>query len=97
MGRAVILVDTRRIDHCFAAIDCFERRSTPFIVVVNPFDGAANFELDEVREALDLAAEVPIIAADARHREDVKLALVDLLVHVLAFHDEQLEPAPARS
>jgi uncharacterized protein len=93
---AVILVDTRRIDHCFAAIDYFERRSTPFVVAVNPFDGAEEFELDEVREALDLPAEVPLIAADARRREDVKVALVDLLVHVLARHDEQLEPAAAR-
>ena len=36
---AVVLVDTRRIDACFAAIDFFEKRGTPFVVAVNTFDG----------------------------------------------------------
>ena len=36
---AVVLVDTRRLADCFAAIDFFEARRLPFIVAVNCFDG----------------------------------------------------------
>src|SRR3954447_22116064 len=36
---AVVLVDTRRLDDCFAAIDYFEQRRLPFVVALNLFDG----------------------------------------------------------
>jgi len=81
---AVVLVDTRRVDQCYAAIDYFERRGTPFVVAVNPFDGSQQFELDEVREALDVPPQVPMVACDARDREAVRVALVALLKHLLS-------------
>ena len=37
---AVVLADTRRLADCFAAVDYFEHRATPFLVAVNCFDGA---------------------------------------------------------
>ena len=37
---AVVLVDTRRIEDCFAPIDFFESRRMPYLVAVNCFDGA---------------------------------------------------------
>jgi signal recognition particle receptor subunit beta len=37
---AVVLADTRRLEDCFAALDYFERRSIPFVVGVNCFEGA---------------------------------------------------------
>ena len=37
---AVVLVDTRRLEDCFAAVDYFEARGLPFVVAVNDFDGA---------------------------------------------------------
>lgn len=40
---AVVLADTRRLEDCFAAVDYFERRSIPFTVAVNCFDGAARY------------------------------------------------------
>jgi uncharacterized protein len=80
---AVVLVDTRRIDQCYGAIDYFDSRDTPYVVAVNPFDGARQFDLDEVREALDLPAHVPVVACDARGRADVKGTLIALLEHVL--------------
>ena len=40
---AVVLVDTRRLEDCFAAIDYFERRSIPFTVAVNHFEGAESY------------------------------------------------------
>src|SRR4051795_5526731 len=36
---AVVLADTRRLTDCFPSVDYFERRSTPFLVAVNCFDG----------------------------------------------------------
>ena len=40
---AVVLVDTRRIDQSFVAVDYFEQRSIPFVVGVNCFEGAARY------------------------------------------------------
>jgi signal recognition particle receptor subunit beta len=37
---AVIIADTRRLADCFAAIDYFEQRGTPFLIAVNHFDGS---------------------------------------------------------
>lgn len=90
---AVVLVDTRRIDQCYPAIDYFERRSIPFVIGVNPFDGVLEHELDEVREALDLPVHVPMATCDARDRESVKHALVELLHHLLRLHDVPARPA----
>ena len=65
---ALVLVDTRRIDDCYAAIDYFEQRSVPFVVVVNHFEGAPRHRLDDVRYALNIAEDVPIVYCDARDR-----------------------------
>ena len=71
---AVVLVDTERLDQCFPAVDYFEGRSIPFIVAVNCFDGVARHQLDDVREALGLSPEVPLIYTDARERAATKQA-----------------------
>src|SRR5215207_1176468 len=49
---AVVLVDTRRLDACFAAVDYFEQRELPFVVAINCFDGVLAHAIDDVREAL---------------------------------------------
>jgi signal recognition particle receptor subunit beta len=81
---AVVMVDTRRIEDCFAAIDYFEDRGTPVLVAVNIFDEHTRFELDEVREALGVGTDVPLVECDARDRESVKNVLVSLIEQVLA-------------
>ncbi len=73
---AVVLVDTERLDQCFPAVDYFEGRGIPFIVAVNCFDGVARHQLDDVREALGLSPEVPLIYTDARERAATKQALI---------------------
>lgn len=72
---AVVLADTRRLADCFAAVDYFEQRSVPFVVAVNPFDGDRTHELDEIRTALQISSSIPMVYADARHRDDVRNAL----------------------
>jgi signal recognition particle receptor subunit beta len=73
---AVVLVDTRRLDDSFAAVDYFEAKGLPFIVALNQFDGAGEFGPDEIREALAIPSHIPVITVDARDRESAKQALV---------------------
>ncbi|MFI5681099.1 GTP-binding protein [Streptomyces cellulosae] len=82
---AVVLADTRRLEDCFAAVDYFERRSIPFVVGVNCFEGAARYPTDDVRQALDLDDDVPLLLCDARDRESVKEVLIGVVRHAIAY------------
>jgi len=81
---AVVLADTRKLDSCFPAVDFFERRGLPFVVGVNCFDDAFRYGTEEVRMALDLDEQVPVLLCDARDRDSTKLVLITLLQHVMA-------------
>ncbi|HMS14429.1 MAG: ATP/GTP-binding protein [Microthrixaceae bacterium] len=81
---AVVLVDTRRIADCFGAIDYFERRRTPYVIALNRFDGVLAHPVEEVREALAVAPEVPVVVLDARDRESTRSALIALTRHAIA-------------
>jgi signal recognition particle receptor subunit beta len=81
---AVVLVDTRRIDQCFPAIDYFEAKQVPFVVGVNTFEGAPRYPLGEVRDALGIGEHVPAVECDARHKESVKTTLITLLESLVA-------------
>ncbi|MEW2497422.1 GTP-binding protein [Streptomyces nodosus] len=76
---AVVLADTRRLEDCFPAVDYFERRSIPFVVAVNCFQGAARHPVEAVRAALDLDEDVPVVLCDARDRESVKQVLIEVV------------------
>ncbi|MFE3442912.1 ATP/GTP-binding protein [Nocardia sp. NPDC059180] len=80
---AVVLADTRRLGNSFAAIDYFERRKLPFLVGVNCFDGAPHYTTDEVRDALDLDPETPVMLCDARDRVSSKNVLLSLIEHLI--------------
>ena len=80
---AVVIVDTRRLDQSFAAVDYFEARGIPFLVAVNEFDDSPIYVMDEVREALAVPAGVPIIGIDARQRHSVKRALIAITSYAL--------------
>jgi hypothetical protein len=80
---AVVLVDTRRVEDCFAAVDYFEKKQLPFVVGVNCFDGAAHYSLEEVRDALGIQPGTPVFEMDAREKtscRDALLVLLELLV-----------------
>lgn len=80
---AVVLVDSRRIEDSFPALDFFEHRSVPFVVAVNRFDGTLFHSVDAIRDALSISAEVPVVTTDARARHDVKDTVLSLLDVVL--------------
>ncbi|MEV5409470.1 ATP-binding protein [Thermopolyspora sp. NPDC052614] len=76
---AVVLVDLRRVDRCYPAIDLLEEHGVPLAVAVNDFGGADRFGLDEVRDALGVDAGVPVVRCDARDRDSVKQVLIALV------------------
>ncbi|MGH3752104.1 MAG: GTP-binding protein [Pseudonocardiaceae bacterium] len=80
---AVVLVDTRRLADCFAAVDFFEDRALPYLIGVNCFDGVLSHSLDDVRDALAIGSAVPIISCDARARESTKSTLISLVEHAM--------------
>jgi signal recognition particle receptor subunit beta len=72
------------LDACFAAVDYFEQRELPFVVAINCFDGVLAHAVEDVREALVIGEETPIVACDARVRESAKTTLIELVQHALA-------------
>jgi signal recognition particle receptor subunit beta len=93
---AVVLADTRRLRHCFAAVDYFENRSIPFVVAVNCFEGSRIYQPDEVSRALDLMPGTPVVLCDARKRESGKEVLISVVEHARQIHLARLEPQPQR-
>ncbi|MEU4129466.1 GTP-binding protein [Streptomyces wuyuanensis] len=87
---AVVLADTRRLEDCFSAVDFFERRGIGFVVAVNEFDGSYRYEPEEVRAAIDLKHDVPVVLCDARIASSGIGTLVTLVQHLLT-----TTPAPA--
>jgi len=81
---AIVLVDCRRLQDSFAAVDFFEHRNLPFLVAVNEFDGTPRFPAAEVRKALTLPAHVPVINIDARDRRSATDALIAVSEYALA-------------
>jgi uncharacterized protein len=80
---AVVLVDTRRLEDCFGPLDFFEARGLPFVVALNAFDGIVRHRPDEVRDALQLGPDVPVMVIDARERESAKQSLIAVVEHAL--------------
>ncbi len=79
----LVLVDTSRIDDCFVALDYFEKVGLPFVVAVNQFEGRHNLGLEQVRRAVNVDGDVPVVAVDARDHESMKqlvLTLLDVLL-----------------
>jgi signal recognition particle receptor subunit beta len=79
---AVVLVDTRRLEASFDVLGRLEDSQTPFVVAVNSFDEAPAYSEGELREALDLTDDVPLLVCDARNRESSKGVLLALMRHL---------------
>jgi signal recognition particle receptor subunit beta len=80
---ALVVVDTNRIDDCYPAVDYFERAGLPFVVGVNTFNGQLGHRLEDVRWALAIRDEVPVLQFDARFRDSVRDALLVVLDQAL--------------
>ena len=80
---AVVLIDTRRLEECFPAVDYFEENQIPFVVGMNCFDGQATHSPDDVREALAVSPDTPVLLIDARERTSTRDTLLELVQHAL--------------
>ncbi|MFE3196544.1 GTP-binding protein [Embleya sp. NPDC055664] len=80
---AIVLVDTRRLEDSFPAVDYFERSGIPFVVAVNLFDGAPRYPEEDLRDALSIGPRTPMTECDARDRESAVNALAELVVHAM--------------
>jgi signal recognition particle receptor subunit beta len=80
---AVILVDSRRLEDACPSVDFCEARGLPFVIAVNRFDGLLAHDLEAIRDALVLSADVPVLGIDARSRADAKGTLISLVLHAL--------------
>ena len=81
---AVVLVDTNRLDDCFAAVDYMEQRQMPFIVAINAFDGILRHHPEDVRDALDIASHIPVVVTDARNRAAVRDSMISLVRYAMS-------------
>ncbi|GAA4835830.1 GTP-binding protein [Saccharopolyspora rosea] len=80
----LVLVDTRRLDDSFEVFDQLELNTTmPMAVAINEFDGAPRYDVADVRSALDLLPETPIVTCDARERSSSVHALITLVKHAM--------------
>lgn len=96
---AVVLADTRRLADCFAAVEYFERRGLPFVVGINEFDDAYHYTPEEVKAALHLRSDTPVMCCDARATSSARHLLIKLVEHaharsVAARTAPPAEPAP---
>lgn len=83
---AVVLIDTRRLEVSFDVMGRLEERGVPFVVAVNTFPDAPRYPISELRTALDLPEEIPIVECDARGRASSRDVLMTLMrfLHALA-------------
>ncbi|WP_036528287.1 ATP/GTP-binding protein [Nocardia sp. CNY236] len=81
---AVVLIDTRRLEDSFAAVDFFEARKLPFLIAVNRFPDAPRFPIAELREALSVREGVPIVDIDARNAIEVRQALAAVTEYAIS-------------
>jgi signal recognition particle receptor subunit beta len=79
---ALVIVDSRRLDDCYPAVDYFETIQLPFVVAVNLFNGRLDHDLADVRWALAVNDDVPLITVDARAKLSVRDALLAVLGQV---------------
>jgi hypothetical protein len=81
---ALVIVDSRRLDDCYPAVDYFERLGLPFVVAVNRFYGEVAHDLQSIRWALAVDDDVPLVTFDARDKLSVRDALLVVLDQALA-------------
>ncbi|MEQ8146255.1 ATP/GTP-binding protein [Streptomyces sp. OP7] len=80
---ALLLVDPARLEETFPVIDLVEGYGLEYAIAVNCFDPATTYAEAEVREALDLLPDTPVVYCDARDQRSSAQALISLVRHLL--------------
>ena len=63
---ALLLVDPSRLAETFPVIDLVEKYGLEYAIAVNSFDPHIRHAEEELREALDLLPDTPVVYCDAR-------------------------------
>ena len=82
----IVLADTRDIEASFEHITRFEKTGTPFAVAVNTFPATPDYSDTELREALAVPADTPLVHCDARDTASAKHVLIALVGHIMTQH-----------
>lgn len=80
---ALALVDTRDLEASFDALGNLEELGLPFAVAVNVFPHSPRHSADELRAALDLLPDTPVVTCDARDPASSVRALIALVSHLI--------------
>lgn len=80
---ALLLVDPSRLEETFPVIDLIDEYGLEYAIAVNTFSQTSHFEEAEIREALDLLPDTPVIYCDARDQRSSARALIALVRHLL--------------
>lgn len=81
---ALVLVDPERLHESFPILDLVEQFGLGYAIGVNRFDGTPDYPLGEVREALNLSDETPIIHCDVRSQDSAAQSLITLVKHLMS-------------
>lgn len=79
---ALVLADTRRLEHSYDIMGLLEEYGLPYAVAVNHFEGAPVFPEADLREVLDLLPETPLVTCDARDARSSTEALISLVQYL---------------
>ncbi|WP_031507173.1 GTP-binding protein [Streptomyces megasporus] len=79
---ALLLVDPERLGESFPVLDLVEQYGLPCAVGVNHFDGSPSYAMDEVREALNLPHDTPVVPCDVRDRKSAADTLITLVEYL---------------
>ncbi|SCE01706.1 hypothetical protein GA0115243_105920 [Streptomyces sp. ScaeMP-e83] len=80
---ALALVDSRDLAASFDALGNLEDLDLPFAVAVNVFPSGPRYDADDIRTALDLLPDTPLVTCDARDRASSIRALIALVRHLI--------------
>ncbi|MFB7631672.1 ATP/GTP-binding protein [Streptomyces sp. NPDC056149] len=89
---AVVLIDSRRLDDSFDVVGRLEERGLPFVVAINAFPDAPSYPMAELRAAMDLPDDVPMVDCDARDRASSRDALLTLVHYLYTLTTQASEP-----
>ncbi|MFH8619937.1 GTP-binding protein [Streptomyces sp. NPDC017979] len=81
---ALVLVDPERLSESFPVLDLVESFGLTYAIGVNHFQQSPAYPLDEVREALNLSADTPVVTCDVRDQQSSAQALITLVNHLLS-------------
>ncbi|GGT21479.1 ATP/GTP-binding protein [Streptomyces kurssanovii] len=89
---ALVLVDSRRIDDSFDVLGMVEESGLPYAVALNTFPDSKNYGEEQLRRALDLEHDTPLVMCDARDTNSSVDALLALVQHLIDRNSRRTEP-----